>query len=76
MDRGAWWATVHRVAKSWMQLNWLSIVYFVNCFSFIKHTLNIKIQFSISIHTHVCTHKHTQRFCKLIVLCGELKITL
>ena len=20
-DRGAWWATVHRVAKSWMQLN-------------------------------------------------------
>ena len=21
MDRGAWWATVHRVAKSWTQLN-------------------------------------------------------
>ena len=20
MDRGAWWATVHRVAKSWIQL--------------------------------------------------------
>ena len=24
MDRGAWWATVHRVAKSQTQLKWLS----------------------------------------------------
>ena len=24
MDRGAWWATVHRVAKSWTQLKHLS----------------------------------------------------
>ena len=24
MDRGAWWATVHRVAKSWTRLKWLS----------------------------------------------------
>ena len=24
MDRGAWWATVHRVAKSWTWLKWLS----------------------------------------------------
>ena len=24
MDRGAWQATVHRVAKSWTQLKWLS----------------------------------------------------
>ena len=24
MDRGAWWATVHRVAESWTQLKWLS----------------------------------------------------
>ena len=23
MDRGAWWATVHRVAKSWTQLKQL-----------------------------------------------------
>ena len=21
MDRGVWWATVHRVAKSWIRLN-------------------------------------------------------
>ena len=25
MDREAWQATVHRVAKSWMQLKWLSL---------------------------------------------------
>ena len=25
MDRGSWWATVHRVAKSWTQLKWLSM---------------------------------------------------
>ena len=25
MDRGAWQATVHRVAKSWIQLKWLSM---------------------------------------------------
>ena len=24
MDRGAWQAVVHRVAKSWIQLKWLS----------------------------------------------------
>ena len=24
MDRGAWWATVHRVAKNWTQLEQLS----------------------------------------------------
>ena len=25
MDRGAWWATVHRVTKSQTQLKWLSM---------------------------------------------------
>ena len=25
IDRGAWWATVHRVAESWTQLKWLSV---------------------------------------------------
>ena len=25
MDRGAWWASVHRVAQSWTRLKWLSI---------------------------------------------------
>ena len=25
MDRGAWWATVHEVAKSWTQLSWTQL---------------------------------------------------
>ena len=25
MDRGAWWATAHRVVKSWIQVKWLSM---------------------------------------------------
>ena len=25
MDKGVWWATVHRVAQSWTQLKWLSM---------------------------------------------------
>ena len=25
MDRGGWWATVHRVTKSWTRLKWLSL---------------------------------------------------
>ena len=35
MDRGAWWATVHRVAKIWIQLS---------DFNFINYKLNIKNQ--------------------------------
>ena len=32
MDRGAWWATVHRVTKSWTQLNFhIHVVY--GCFN-------------------------------------------
>ena len=27
MNRGAWWATVHRVAKTWTWLRWLSMVH-------------------------------------------------
>ena len=43
MDRGAWWATVHRVAKGWTWLKWLGM-----------HTCNILLQvyftFKWSIH--------------------------
>ena len=41
IDRGAWWATIHRVAKSWSWLKWLSthacsvnyIYYVIHCIS-------------------------------------------
>ena len=33
MDRGAWWATVHRVTKSWTQLMWFSDIHLIQyCF--------------------------------------------
>ena len=35
-DRGAWRATVHRVAKSWTQLKQLSVHYFVNVLEVLK----------------------------------------
>ena len=31
MDRGAWWATVHGVAKSWTQLMQKYCIFFVEC---------------------------------------------
>ena len=31
MDRGAWWAMVHGVAKSWTQLKWLNMLIYVWC---------------------------------------------
>ena len=30
MDTGAWWTTVHRVAKIWTQLKWLSAHYYIS----------------------------------------------
>ena len=33
MDRGVWWATVHRVAKSWTQLKQLSVCMYTVIFS-------------------------------------------
>ena len=31
MDRGPWWATVHRVAQSWTRLKQLSMHAHINC---------------------------------------------
>ena len=36
MDRGAWWATVYRVAKTWIWLKWLSM-YTESCSELIFH---------------------------------------
>ena len=49
MDRGAWWATVHGVIKSWMQLEELN-----------THThTHTHIHTRTHIHTHTHTHAHT-----------------
>ena len=45
MGRGAWWATVHRVTKSWIQLKRLSAHEYTH-----THT---------RAHTHTHTHTHS-----------------
>ena len=45
MDRGAWWATVHRVAKCWTWLKWLSMVFGNNSIN-MNTILNFQVQFS------------------------------
>ena len=49
MDRGAWWATVHGVAKSWTQLKWLSM----HCAIFHWCSYHIFLIHS-SINGHLC----------------------
>ena len=39
VDREAWWATVHRVAKSWTQLKWLSMHTWLSRFSALSWSL-------------------------------------
>ena len=50
MDRGAWWTTVHGVAKSQARLKRLSTAY-------------IHSQTYICTHTHTHTHTHTGECC-------------
>ena len=50
MDTGAWWATVHRVAKSWK-----ITLLILNLYSFLKHTLNA-INFPLNA-TFATSHK-------------------
>ena len=62
MDRGAWWATVHRVTKSRTWLKWLSV-------HACRHT-HISIEICLSIQCAMCVfiltykdiqkHKHIQ----------------
>ena len=53
MDRGAWWATVHRVTKSQTQLKQLSMHACTH-----RHT-----QTQTQTHTHTHTHTHTYMQC-------------
>jgi len=39
MDRGAWWATVHRVIKSWTQLNTHIILFITTLPNLIYHMM-------------------------------------
>ena len=45
MDRRAWWATVHRIAKSWTRLKWLSTM---------RDT--VFVVRGCPVHCRMCTH--------------------
>ena len=51
LDRGAWWATVHRVAKSRTLLKWLSM-----------HTHEVGHDFSHIISQLMCVYVHTYMY--------------
>ena len=58
MDRGAWWAAVHRLSKSQTQLsNWHFHCKLKYCIPFSKHALTTSS--CITLHTHIHTHTHT-----------------
>ena len=46
MDRGAWWATVHGVAKSWTRLKRLSTQAYV--------CVRVRVCSMFNIHMYVC----------------------
>ena len=59
MDRGAWWATVHRVAKSWTWLSDLAAAAAADVEHLIKFTFKVDLKF-------------TWRYSGVVPLCGKL----
>ena len=55
MDRGAWWATDHRVAKSWTQLKGLSTQHILDHLQ-----IDLHINDNEMIRTEEKCHKITQ----------------
>ena len=62
MERGAWWAPVHRVTKSQTQLKWLSMHSCIYMYT----------------HTHTCTHMYiTSSFiCWWTLCCFHILVTV
>ena len=56
MDRGAWWATVRKVPKSWTQLKWLSLHTCTNVY--------LKASFFLTV-----TNSKARKFQKNIYFC-------
>ena len=64
MDRGAWWAQVHRVSKSWTRLKWLSMqllltlwdraAILVHLWHVINKSLSAVLQYRFIAHSWFC----------------------
>ena len=59
MDRGAWWAMVHSVAKSWTQLKWLS-----------THTRGDFLTIQLSVRTKLNTVNMFHYFLAVVLKVG------
>ena len=44
MDGGAWWPLIHRAAKSWTRLKWLSMHVYKHDYVLISRTANVMLQ--------------------------------
>ena len=66
MDRGAWWATVHRVAKSWIQLTTHAVLpyIFLNCFVGNFQAISILILFLPGGGSEKKRGKRPKAFCR------------
>ena len=53
MDWGAWWATLHRVTRSWTRLKWLSLHALTKYHSSVQPTLNMLTYISLVGHNHL-----------------------
>ena len=49
MDGGAWWATVHRVAKSWTRLNDFTSLHFTSAWWRLKKPLLLLLRINVTI---------------------------
>ena len=69
MDRGAWWAMVHRVAKGWIQLKWLS-THALSPYFLSPQPLATTNLLSVSVDKLILniSHKWNQSICGLLCL--------
>ena len=61
MDRGAWWATVHGIVKSWTQLSddhhWQSKKFRSQKSDFFLFIVTCMCMY-VYVYTYICTHTH------------------
>ena len=75
MDRGAWWATIHRVAKSWIGMRQLSThIYLCICLSvYIYFFLeSFPLQVSVILYIYIYFHYILFRNIEYISMCSTV----
>ena len=73
MDRGAWWATVHGVAKSWTRLSDLTFTFHVLTHMNLGKSLNLDKPASELVKCGECKF-HSQRLKQTMNACRVLSL--